>query len=146
MAAEEVRTVLCIQGTSRKYAVEFSYVEEICKDMVLSQIPCLPEYFAGICNHKGTMVPVVYLDGRGEGMKDTDNRPIIFILRCGKYHLGVLAYQEPHLGLAEEDNRIKGPEQQESGIWVEKEYYMWNNSLYSLIDVEKSLEKLIVYV
>ena len=63
MTDEPVREVLCIPGNGRKYAVEFSYVEEICKDVVLSAMPCLPEYYAGVCNHKGTIVPVVRLEG-----------------------------------------------------------------------------------
>ena len=46
MTDEPVREVLCIPGNGRKYAVEFSYVEEICKDVVLSAMPCLPEYYA----------------------------------------------------------------------------------------------------
>ncbi|WP_368296025.1 chemotaxis protein CheW, partial [Enterocloster citroniae] len=63
MTDEPVREVLCIPGNGRKYAVEFSYVEEICKDVVLSAMPCLPGYYAGVCNHKGTIVPVVRLEG-----------------------------------------------------------------------------------
>ena len=43
------------------------------------------------------------------------------------------------------DEQIRGPEQQETGLWAEKAYFMWNDSLYSLIDVEKTLEKLVIF-
>ena len=53
MADEALKEVLCIPGKRRNYAVEFPYVEEICKDVMISLMPCLPEHFAGLCNYKG---------------------------------------------------------------------------------------------
>ena len=56
MADEALKEVLCIPGKRRNYAVEFPYVEEICKDVMISLMPCLPEHFAGLCNYKGSIV------------------------------------------------------------------------------------------
>ncbi|MFR3751552.1 MAG: hypothetical protein ACLTW9_02910 [Enterocloster sp.] len=53
MADEALKEVLCIPGKRRNYAVEFPYVEEICKDVMISLMPCLPGHFAGVCNYKG---------------------------------------------------------------------------------------------
>ena len=52
MPSENTKTVLCIPGRNRRCAIEFPYIKEICKDMVMSPIPCLPAYFAGVCKYK----------------------------------------------------------------------------------------------
>ena len=69
MADEALKEVLCIPGKRRNYAVEFPYVEEICKDVMISLMPCLPEHFAGLCNYKGSIVPVVCQEGPAPGRK-----------------------------------------------------------------------------
>ena len=76
MVDEALKEVLCIPGKRRNYAVEFPYVEEICKDVMISLMPCLPEHFAGVCNYKGSIVPVVCQEGpepgRGRGGRQAD--------------------------------------------------------------------------
>ena len=39
MADEALKTLLCLPGKHRNYAVEFAYAEEICKDMMISLMP-----------------------------------------------------------------------------------------------------------
>ena len=46
----------------KAYAVEIPYITELCIQMQLSLIPCLPDCFAGVCNYKGK-----YCSGRGAG-------------------------------------------------------------------------------
>ena len=145
MADEALKTVLCIPGKRRNYAVEFPYVEEICKDVMISLMPCLPEHFAGLCNYKGSIVPVVCQEGPAPGREEADARQMVLVLRHQRYYLGILLYQEPYLTQMSRDEQIRGPEQQETGLWAEKAYFMWNDSLYSLIDVEKTLEKLVIF-
>ena len=67
MADEALKTLLCLPGKHRNYAVEFPYAEEICKDMMISLMPCLPGHFAGVCNYKGSIVPVVCQEGSASG-------------------------------------------------------------------------------
>ena len=145
MADEALKTLLCLPGKHRNYAVEFAYAEEICKDMMISLMPCLPGHFAGVCNYKGSIVPVVCQEGSASGGEEAEVRQMVLVLRHQKYFLGILLYQEPYLTQIGVDEQIKGPEQQESGLWVEKAYFLWNGSLYSLIDVEKTLEKLVIF-
>ena len=150
MASEKNKTALCLPGRRRKCAVEFPYIEEICKDVVLSPIPCLPEYFAGVCNYKGTIIPVVRLEDAqyGESGEDGNNgdegnaKQIVVILKWQKYFLGILSDQEPFLTDLKEENRIRGPEKQENGMWVEKAYYMCDGKLYFLMDVEKTVGRM----
>ena len=145
MADEEYTEVLCIPGERRNYAVEFPYVEEICKDIMISLMPCLPEHFAGVCNYKGSIVPVVCPDDSVLGGEQAGTRQMVLVLRHHKYYLGILLYQEPCLTRIGVDEQIRGPEQQVTGLWTEKAYFMWNDSLYSLIDVEKTLETLVIF-
>lgn len=161
MTDEPVREVLCIPGNGRKYAVEFSYVEEICKDVVLSAMPCLPGYYAGVCNHKGTIVPVVRLEGCIEncieGCIEPDSpgfpvdsgetfvdRQLVMVIHWKKYYAGILLHGDPYMAQLKAEDRIQGPEKQEAALLAEKAYYMCGNELYFLLDVEKALENLIV--
>ena len=156
MTDEPVREVLCIPRNGRKYAVEFSYVEEICKDVVLSAMPCLPGYYAGVCNHKGTIVPVVRLEGcienciegciepgpgfpvdSGETFVD---RQLVMVIHWKKYYAGILLHGDPYMAQLKAEDRIQGPEKQEAALLAEKAYYMCGN----VLDVEKTLENLIV--
>ncbi len=145
MGDDEIRSVLCVPGGRRNYAVGFSCVEEICKDMMISLVPCLPDYFAGVCNYKGAIVPVVCLDDSVPGREKAGARQMILVLRHQKYYLGILLEQEPYLAEIGGDEQIRGPQQQDTGLWAEKSYFMWNDRLFSLIDVEKTLEKLVIF-
>ena len=86
---EALKEVLCIPGKRRNYAVEFPYVEEICKDVMISLMPCLPEHFAGVCNYKGRQV-------RWSARKalspeeEADARQMVLVLRHQRYYLGIL--------------------------------------------------------
>ncbi|MFR2694723.1 MAG: chemotaxis protein CheW [Enterocloster bolteae] len=88
MADKALKAVLCIPGKRRNYAVEFPYVEEICKDVMISLMPCLPEHFAGVCNYKGSIVPVVCQEGPEPGREEADARQMVLVLRHQKYYLG----------------------------------------------------------
>ena len=70
---------------------------------------------------------------------------MILVLRHQKYYLGILLEQEPYLAEIGGDEQIRGPQQQDTGLWAEKSYFMWNDRLFSLIDVEKTLEKLVIF-
>ncbi|MGP8313419.1 chemotaxis protein CheW [Enterocloster aldenensis] len=137
------KTVLCIPGRNRKCAIGFPYIKEICKDLVLSPIPCLPAYFAGVCNYKGTIVPIAYLEEPTHPAEGAGQKNIIVILQYQKYSLGILTDQEPFLTELTPENRIKGPEKPETGLWAEKEYYMCRGGLYFLLDIGKTVKNII---
>lgn len=148
MTGEETKSVLCIVGGSLRYAFEFSCVEEICRDIELSQMPCLPEYIAGVCNYKGNVVPVLYMEGRPGSQTEGDVKQIVLILRYQRTLVGILMHREPYLEELAAHHRIGGPGKQDTGrqdtgLWTEEAYYVKNGDMYALIDVEKTLESLI---
>ena len=49
MEAYTGKELLCIPGKNKSYAVEIPYITELCIQMQLSLIPCLPDCFAGRC-------------------------------------------------------------------------------------------------
>ena len=70
------------QGDGKKRAcLFFPYIKEICKDLVLSPIPCLPAYFAGGCNYKGTIVPIAHLEEPTLPAEGAGQKNIIVILQ-----------------------------------------------------------------
>ena len=109
----------------------------------MSPIPCLPAYFAGVCNYKGTIVPIAYLEEPGLPKEGEEQKNIIVILQYQKYSFGILTDQEPFLTEATPDNQIKGPEKSETGLWMEKEYYMCQDGLYFLLDLEGTVKKMV---
>ena len=70
MEAYTGKELLCIPGKNKSYAVEIPYITELCIQMQLSLIPCLPDCFAGVCNYKGNIVPVVELEEEKADSRD----------------------------------------------------------------------------
>ena len=77
--------ILCIPGDKRNYGIELFQVVEICSSLQISKVPCLPDCYAGVCNYKGTITPVVRLweedeadsgyDGNCKRTKLSDGNP-----------------------------------------------------------------------
>ena len=87
MQADYERELLGFTGRERNYAVELSYVEEICFDIKISKIPCLPHYFIGMFHYRGAILPVAQLE---EQSKDEQKRQVLLVLSCNGYRLGVV--------------------------------------------------------
>ena len=83
---------------------------------MISLLPCLPDNFAGVCNYKGSIVPVVCQEGPAPGREEADARQMVLVLRHQKYFRGNRLNQELYLTQIGVDEQIKGPEQQESGL------------------------------
>mgnify|MGYP002733219366 CR=1 FL=1 len=146
MEAYSSRELLCIPGKNKSYAIESSYVTELCRQTQLSRIPCMPEHYAGVCSYKGNIIPVIKLHS-GEGGQDGDGGEdsLLLTVSCGKYQLGILFTGEPYIlpaGIAE---MVESPaEMGSSGIWAEKEICRHENEILFVIDMEKTVEGLII--
>ena len=137
-----INEILCIPGIKKNYAVEFPYVEEICKSMDCTPIPCLPRNYVGMANYKGSIIPIIYLE---EGLKE-DDKTMIMVLRHQRYMLGIVISSDTFIVTLDEVNSIENvPETSESELWKEKNIYQVEERYYSLIDVEKTLENLVLY-
>lgn len=144
---ENNREILCIPGEDHNYAVEFTFIKEICSDVLVSKVPCLPEHFAGVFHYRGSIVPVIRLEHE-KGIQDHEKRVVILVLEYQKYQLGILLTKEPYMLETEELTMIEMPEQEEeliSDIWIGKAFYQLRDALFSLGDIEKMMNHLVLY-
>ena len=144
MEAYNEQELLGIACSGRNYAVDISSVEEICFDIVISKIPCLPPYFVGVFNYRGDILPVVCLEKPREDGKR--NRVILLVIRCGEYRMGVMIPSEPYMIPAGAASRVENPPEAENrGIWKEKEIYQTKQGLTFVIDLESTVSGMVVY-
>lgn len=137
-----ISELLCIPGKSNHYAVEFSYLEEICQSLDITPIPCLPENFIGMANYKGAIIPVIQLDETAE----KKHHGMIMILKYDRYMVGVWISDGAFIATGDVMRKIECPEGTEQvAIWKYKEIYQVEEQLYFLIDVKKTLENLVLY-
>lgn len=141
MAETVMNEILCIPGKDRNYAVEFPYIEEICQSLQVSPIPCLPAWYCGMGNYKGSIIPVVQLEH-----EEVIGREMIMILRYQQFILGMEISPRSFIVHKSHAKEISRPQESEDGdIWKEKELYLVDNEMYSLIDVEKTFDSLVLY-
>ncbi|MFR9063599.1 MAG: hypothetical protein ACLVJO_07550, partial [[Clostridium] scindens] len=77
---------------------------EICRDIQMSKIPCLPEHFIGLCNYKGMIVPIL---SKKEEDEEQEFLPLVIILKTGKYYMGLCVTDGLSIITPEEGQRIK---------------------------------------
>lgn len=137
---EENKELLCIPGNDRNYALEFSRLNEICQGVCPSKVPCLPKHYAGVWNYKGTIIPMVKLEEASRNMER-----IALIVRCGGHEFGLMVENEPYIVHTDEIEAVEIPgESATTGIWKVKEMFRNEEQLFSLLDMERTVENLIL--
>ena len=149
MSENEINEILCFPGSRKNYAVDFSCVVEISYDFKISKIPCMPPDFDGVCSYKGGMIPVIRIEGE-ESLPETDSeeesRVIVVIVKHQKYFLGIRLSKEPYIISYTAADKITNPlGVAASDRWKEKGLYRYDQKLFSVIDVEKTLEGMVFY-
>lgn len=145
MKHDEKKDLLCFSCGQLNYAVELSYVAEICFDARLYRIPCLPEYFRGVYHYKGKILSVICMKERNldEDTEEERTEKVLLILKSGKYIFCIGLMEEPFLTSVCEENlaedKLGGLS---SDIWEEKEIYSHQGKLIFLLDLEKITDKI----
>ncbi len=87
---------LCMMLGERRCLIDYQYVVEICSGMKISGLPGLPSCFCGICDYKGSLLPVV--EGRvlekGEVRK---KKEMLLIVSFHNVRFGILASGEAYI-------------------------------------------------
>lgn len=131
--------ILCVKGSGIHYAIEFDYVEELCQEMKITPVPALPDYYCGMGNYKGKIIPVLRLDDRKEN-------EITMVIRWNGYLLGVETSAEVFIATRDTVKVIEASQEVDiEHLWKEKLLLQVDDRLYSLIDVERTMESLILY-
>lgn len=146
MENKKTTELLCLQGKEKLYAVDFEYVAEICTEFQISSVPCFPKHFLGVSNYKGTIIPVTCLEEiMAEQTEEVENG-MLLVLRCGKYILGIQLEKPPYSISTEDIEKISSPVMDEQeALWAESEIIKYENQLISVIDVEASIRKMIIF-
>lgn len=139
--------LLCVSCGDKTYAFEFAYVAEISTGINISRIPSLPRHFAGVCNNRGEIIPVIRMmeeENRNESADSSET--ILLIIKNKNYKFAILLDREPFIAAYAELGRVKSQiEEPENCVWVEKEIWKSDLGLISLIDVERTIDRLILF-
>ena len=84
MAAEkecgEELEFLCVRMPDAVYGFELACIREIIWNSRITPVPCVPEYYEGLCNWKGTIIPAASLNRMtGEEESAAGDQPVIVI-------------------------------------------------------------------
>lgn len=146
MSENEITEILCFPGCRKNYAVDFSCVVEISYDFKISKVPCMPQDFEGVCSYKGVMIPVIRVEEAPKTDTEDQSRVIVVIIKHQKYLLGIRLSREPYIISYTDAEKITNPlGVAASERWGEKGIYRYGDTLFSVIDVEKTLEGMVFY-
>lgn len=137
MKAEKNHEMLCFSDEERMYGVNLSCVKEICYDKSITKVPRLPDYFCGVYNYRGTVIPVAIPDGF-EKPGPGGERKVLLVLRSGFGMLGVQIYGNPSFHLIPESEHIQS-RNVENGIWSFGAVYSHGGELIYELDLEKTV-------
>ncbi|MBU3874262.1 chemotaxis protein CheW [Faecalicatena sp. AGMB00832] len=141
MGIDNVYDLLCVKGADKTFAFEFSVVKELCPEMQISKMPCLPSYFAGVCNYKGEIVPVLSLKEEVY----IEKRKVVIIFAYQDYQIGILCYGEPYILNTQSVQEIQKPETEADGMWTEKKLIQHDGEIVTVLDIEKIILNLAEY-
>lgn len=128
------------------FGIELDCIKELIRDPHITQVPCLPAYYEGVCNWKGNIIPVVSMRAAGGISREKSSQRLVLIVKSGGLECGLLIEGEPQiLGIAPE-REVIGELPESGGIMlVVKQAFEGEDKVISVIDVEKSLKKMVVF-
>lgn len=132
------KELLCFAGEGITYAVDFSDVVEICTNIPLEVIPCLPEYFCGISHYKGVLISVVELGKVPDGERDD----VVILVDSGDYVFGIRIFGEPWISTVGKEKIEDISESLLAGKWREKALYRTEDGMICQLDLKRSAEGL----
>lgn len=137
--------IFCLPSNKLYYGLELDSIIETVQNVQITPIPCLPEYYCGVCNHKGTVVPVLSLDRlAGSSRTEHHEHTVVVMIQCGEYECGILTGEQPVLM----DVTGAVPLQEESGGLSDRmtirKACVTQKGVVLILDVQATLEGLIV--
>ena len=128
------------------YGIELECVKELIRDPHITKIPCLPAYYEGVCNWKGNIIPVVSMRAAGGISQEALSQKLVLIVKSGGLECGLLIEGEPQILGISPDRELIGELPEAGGIMlVVKQAFEGEDKVISVIDVEKSLKKMVVF-
>lgn len=128
-------------------AMELTYVMELIRNAHITPLPCVPDYYEGLCSWKGRIIPVVSLQRAGELPETEKTRNgVVIITRVNELECGFLIGNEPRITNVNPRERMEGeiPERLGNVLKI-KEAYTDGGQVLPLIDLPETLKNLVVY-
>jgi purine-binding chemotaxis protein CheW len=114
------------------YCIELSYIKEVLKDTIITDIPGTPDFIEGIINLRGDYITVLnlkkFLSIPSEEIQE--HKPVI-IVRCNELELAFLIDKINELFEITEDKIIGSSE----GYFLSE--FILNETPYTILNVEK---------
>ena len=143
--ASAPRKALCLPLGGFYYGFELECVEEAAQDTPVTPFPCLPEYYCGVCSHKGTITPVVSLRRlTGQTGPEGGGRAVTVFLRSGEFECGILTEEEPVLLDLSAARPVEDDRAELSSRLLLREICAVDEGVVLLVDVPSTLESLVV--
>lgn len=138
---------LCVRMEDAVCGFELSCVWQIVRDSRVTPVPCVPEYYEGLCNWKGTIIPVASLS-RMTGTKEKHYREqqVIIITEADELQCGFLVNTEPEILRVPDSARLAGdiPERLGESVRIKAAYALGEEVIY-VIDAQWTLGSMVVY-
>ena len=115
------------------YCIALDYVREVLKDTVITKIPGLPDFIAGVMHLRGDYITVIDLKrflNLPASKQSADKNPVI-IIKCNELKLALLIDRINELFEFQESDISESSE----GYYSSE--FMYNNVLYTVLNVEK---------
>lgn len=138
--SEEIKTVLCFSLEGQIYGIDIANVQEIVFGIDVTWVPCLPPYFCGLYNYKGNVLPV--LAGMGKTAEQDAGQDVSLILQYQEHAFVIQIEGRPYLAQAGEVQKKTDLSPEGSKVWTVAETYIWKEQLISLLDMEKTIQRL----
>ena len=138
---------LCVRMTDAVYGFELPHIREIIWDSRITLVPCVPDYYEGLCNWKGTIITAASLS-RMTGTKESGygDQPVVIITETGALQCGFLVREEPEILRVPADARLTGDTPDRIGeILKIKAAYAWENEVIYVIDAEETLKCMVIF-
>lgn len=143
----ESLTLMVVGDGKIHVAMELDYVRELVRDAAITALPCVPDYYEGICNWKGKIIPVVSLQRAGELPKvEGAGSGVIIIVQVEDLECGFLIGNEPEITTVNPENRLDGEVPDKiGGLLVIKQVYADGDRVVPLLDLPATMMRLVVY-
>lgn len=127
--------------------MELDHVMELIRDIRISPLPCVPEYYEGLCNWKGKLVPVVSLRRAGNLPKrEGAGSGVVIIVKSGELECGFLIENEPGIIDVDPADQMEGEIPGKlGGLLKAVRVYPAGGRIVPVLDIPETLESLIVY-
>ena len=131
--------VLCVMLKDKWCLIDFEAVVEICGGVRISKLPGLSTRFCGVCDYKGTILPV--FDGRQSQNSDVEKELLVVVAEPnGKF--GILAQGDAHIMSLQGTEQVIRPERDGGDEDVPYRILQKDGRLFYRIDIAKMLESL----